>query len=147
MKAVILAGGLGTRLHPLTVDQPKPMIPVANRPLMSYIVELLAQHGFNDLRVLLYHQPEVIKKYFKDGSDYNVRISYFEASQDFGTAGAVRFACQGEKEPVLVVSADLLTDFDLTSIVNFHKQKKSLATLTLVQVKNPLPYGIVVTGK
>jgi mannose-1-phosphate guanylyltransferase/phosphomannomutase len=147
MKAAILAGGFGTRLHPLTVDIPKPMVPMVNRPLMSYIVELLAKHGFSEINVLLHHQPEIIKNYFKDGRDYNVKIKYFEAPEDYGTAGAVKFSCQNEKEPILVISADLLTDIDLSAAIDFHKQKKSFATMVLTRAANPLQYGIVITNK
>ncbi|MBU0672981.1 MAG: NTP transferase domain-containing protein, partial [Candidatus Margulisbacteria bacterium] len=147
MKAAILAGGLGTRLHPLTVDLPKPMVPLANRPIMSYLVELLARHGFDDLCVLLYHQPEVIKDYFKDGREFGVKIKYVEAPKDFGTAGAIRFACSDLKEPLLVISADLVTDIDLTAALDFHKKKKALATIVLTRVGNPLPYGIVISDQ
>src|SRR3989344_3439090 len=128
MKAVVLAGGLGTRLHPLTVNIPKPMIPVANRPLMEYVIALLRKHKFNDVTALLYHQPEIIKKHFGNGSEFGVDISYIEAKADLSTAGAVRLAAQNFKEPFQVISADLLTDFDLEAAVKFHKDNKSLAT-------------------
>lgn len=148
MKAVILAGGMGTRLHPLTVDIPKPMVPIANRPLIQYTVELLAAHGFNEVSMLLYHQPQVIKNYFNDGREFGMKIQYHEAKEDYGTAGAVKFAWQEAqklKEPLLIISADLLTDIDLTSVVAFHKKKKAFATLVLTRVKDPIPYGIVIT--
>src|SRR3989338_921587 len=145
MKAAILAGGLGTRLHPLTLDLPKPMMPMANRPIMSYLMELLARHGFADLCVLLYHQPEVIKDHFKDGGEFGVTIKYVEATKDFGTAGAIRLAYPNLKEPLLVISADLITDINLAAALDFHRQKKSLATMVLTRVQNPLPYGIVIT--
>src|SRR3989344_6943861 len=89
MKAIVLAGGLGTRLHPLTVNIPKPMIPVANQPLMEYVVYLLRKHKIKDITALLYHQPETIKDYFGDGKKFGVNISYVEAKEDYGTAGAV----------------------------------------------------------
>jgi mannose-1-phosphate guanylyltransferase/phosphomannomutase len=145
LKAVILAGGLGTRLHPLTVNLPKPMVPMLGRPLMSYIVELLAKHGFNDISALLYHQPESIKNYFKDGKLQNVKIDYVSAPKDYGTAGAVKFACQKLEDLVLVISADLVCEVDLAAALDFHKKKKSFATMVLTRVKNPLPYGIVIT--
>lgn len=147
MKAVVLAGGLGTRLHPLTVNIPKPMIPVANRPLMEYVIYLLRKHKFKDITALLYHQPEIIKNYFGNGSKFGVNLSYVEAPEDYGTAGAVRFATQGGKEPVLVISADLITDFDLEAAVKYHKEKKAAATMILTRVANPLPYGIVILKK
>jgi mannose-1-phosphate guanylyltransferase / phosphomannomutase len=147
MKAVVLAGGLGTRLHPLTVNLPKPMVPVANQPLMEYVIYLLRKHKIKDVTALLYHQPNIIKDYFGDGGKFGVNLAYVEAKEDYGTAGAVRFAAQNFKEPFLVISADLITDFDLQAIIKFHQEKKSLATLVLTRVANPLQYGIVITGK
>ncbi len=147
MKAVVLAGGLGTRLHPLTINVPKPMVPVANRPLMEYTIELLAKHGFKDIVVLLYHQPHIIKSHFGDGKDFGVKLTYIEAQENYGTAGAVRFAAANLKEPFLVISADLVTNFDLNKVLGFHKDKKSDFTLVLTRVQNPLPYGIVITNK
>ena len=147
MKAVVLAGGLGTRLHPLTVNLPKPMVPVANQPLMEYVIYLLRKHHFKDITAVLYHQPEVIKNYFGNGSKFGVEMNYVEAKEDYGTAGAVRFAAQSFKEPFIVISADLITDFDLEDIVAFHKQKKALSTIVLTRVSNPLAYGIVILGK
>jgi len=147
MKAVVLAGGLGTRLHPLTVNIPKPMIPVANRPLMEYVIYLLRKHKFKDITALLYHQPEIIKNYFGDGSKFGVNINYVEAQEDYGTAGAVRYAAQGINEPFLVISADLITDFNLEGIIKYHKEKEAAATMVLTHVPNPLPYGIVILNK
>lgn len=150
MKAIVLAGGLGTRLHPLTVNLPKPMVPVANRPMMEYVIYLLRKHGFLSITALLYHQSEIIKNYFKNGEDFGVKLSYVEAKDDFGTAGAVRYAAQsfrGLKEPVLVISSDVITDFDLEAAVKFHQDKAARATLILTRVPNPLPYGIVITDK
>jgi len=147
VKAIVMAGGLGTRLHPLTVNVPKPMVPVANRPLMVYIIELLAQHGLRDITILLYHRPKIIKDYFQDGKRFGVKINYVEATEDYGTAGAVRHACGDSKEPSLVISADLITDIDLSAAIAFHKRKKAFATMVLTRVTNPLPYGIVITDK
>jgi mannose-1-phosphate guanylyltransferase/phosphomannomutase len=150
MKAIVLAGGLGTRLHPLTVNIPKPMVPVANQPMMEYVIYLLRKHKFKDITALLYHQPEIIKNYFGDGAKFGVNLSYVEAKEDYGTAGAVKYAAQKFKdldEPVLIISADLITDFDLEAVARFHQQKKAAATLVLTRVANPLPYGIVITDK
>jgi len=145
MKAVVLAGGLGTRLHPLTVNLPKPMVPLVNQPLISYAIKLLAQHGFDEITVLLYYLPEAISDYLGDGRRFGVRVRYVRAGKDFGTAGAVRAAFENCAEPILVISADLVTNLDLTALLKFHRQKSALATLALVRVKNPLPYGIVIT--
>ncbi len=147
MKAIILAGGLGTRLHPLTINIPKPMIPVANRPLMEYTVELLAKHGIKDITALLFHQPHKIKNHFGDGKDFGVKMSYVEATSDFGTAGAVKFAAKDFREPFLVISADLITDFDLSKVIEFHNSKEAALTIVLTRVSNPLPYGIVIINK
>ena len=147
MKAVVMAGGLGTRLHPLTINIPKPMIPVANRPLMEYTIELLAKYGLRDILVLLYHQPHIIKSHFGDGKKFGVNLTYVEAPQNYGTAGAVKYAIAGTSEPFLTISADLVTDFDLKKIVDFHHSKKGAFTIVLTRVANPLPYGIVIINK
>ncbi|KAF0132800.1 MAG: nucleotidyltransferase [Candidatus Saganbacteria bacterium] len=147
MKAVVLAGGMGTRLHPLTINIPKPMVPVINRPLMEYILELLAKYKFTDIQVLLYHQPNIIKNHFGNGKEFGVKIEYVEAQKNFGTAGAVKYAAKDFNEPFIVISADLICDFNLREAVTFHKLKKSDFTVLLTRVSNPLPYGIVITGK
>jgi len=145
MKAVILAGGFGTRLRPLTVNLPKPMVPFANRPMMLHIVRLLKKHGFDDLVVILYHQPDAIRSYFGDGSDFGVKIEYVTSQEDLGTAGAVGLARASLQETFLVIAADIVTDIDLTKAVQYHREHKAAATITLSRVENPLEYGIVIT--
>jgi mannose-1-phosphate guanylyltransferase/phosphomannomutase len=147
MKAVIMAGGFGTRIQPLTSSIPKPMVPLFNRPIMLHIVELLKKHDITELVMLLYHQPEVIKKFFRDGSDFGVKITYVIPLQDMGTAGAVKAAEKYLDERFLVISGDLLTDFNLKKIINFHNDNKAMATITLTSVKDPLQFGVVVTDK
>lgn len=147
MKAVIMAGGFGTRIQPLTSSLPKPMIPLFNRPIMLHIVELLKKHDITDLVMLLYHQPEVIKKFFRDGSDFGVKITYVTPIQDMGTAGAVKAAEKYLDERFLVISGDLLTDFNLKKVIDFHADNKAMATITLTSVKDPLQFGVVVTDK
>lgn len=147
MKAVIMAGGFGTRIHPLTIHLPKPMIPLVNRPIMLHIIDLLKKHGISELVLLLYHQPEVIKNFFGDGSEFGVRITYVTPLEDFGTAGAVKAAGKYLKERFLIISGDLLTDFDLTKAIKFHQSKKAQATITLTSVKDPLQFGVVITDK
>jgi mannose-1-phosphate guanylyltransferase / phosphomannomutase len=146
MKAVLMAGGFGKRLHPLTSNIPKPLVPICMNPVMEYVVALLKKHGITDLVVLLHHQPHLIKEYFGDGSSFGVKIEYVFAGEDYGTAGAVKFAQEHLKETFMVISADLLTDIDLTAAVGFHKQKKSKSTIVLTSVPDPLEYGIVITG-
>ncbi|MEJ2519543.1 MAG: mannose-1-phosphate guanyltransferase [Desulfuromonadales bacterium] len=147
MKAVIMAGGFGTRIHPLTISQPKPMIPLANRPIMEHIITLLKGHGIADLVLLLYHQPEIIKKYFGDGSEFGVHITYVTPLEDFGTAGAVKAAERHLDERFLIISGDLLTDFDLSEVIRFHDSKQAKATITLTSVTDPLQFGVVITDK
>lgn len=147
MKAVIMAGGFGTRIQPLTSSMPKPMIPLFNRPIMLHIVELLKKHDITDLVMLLFHQPEVIKKFFRDGSDFGVKITYVTPLQDMGTAGAVKAAEKYLNESFLVISGDLLTDFNLKKVMDFHADNKAMATITLTSVKDPLQFGVVITNK
>ena len=147
MKAVIMAGGFGTRIQPLTSSIPKPMIPLFNRPIMLHIVELLKKHDITDLVMLLYHQPFVIKNFFRDGADFGVKITYVTPLQDLGTAGAVKAAEKYLDERFLVISGDLLTDFNLKKIIDFHVDNKAKATITLTSVKDPLQFGVVITDK
>lgn len=147
MKAVIMAGGFGTRIQPLTSSIPKPMIPLLNRPIMLHIVELLKKYEITDLVMLLYHQPGVIKNFFRDGIDFGVKITYVTPLQDMGTAGAVKCAEKFLDERFLVISGDLLTDFNLQKIIDFHEDNKALATITLTSVKDPLQFGVVITDK
>jgi len=145
MKAVIMAGGFGTRLRPLTMNIPKPMVPIVNIPIMHRIITLLKKNGITDIVALVYYQPDVIMNYFKDGKDFGVNITYVRAEADFGTAGSVKNAENfiGEDE-FLVISGDVLTDIDLSKAIEYHHDKKSKATIVITRVKNPLPYGIVI---
>jgi mannose-1-phosphate guanylyltransferase/phosphomannomutase len=147
MRAVIMAGGFGTRLRPLTSEKPKPMVPVANRPMMEHIVRLLARHGFTDIVTLLYYQPGVITGHFGDGSDFGVKMRYVRPEGDLGTAGAVRYADTvgflGER--TLVISGDVLTDLDLSAALEFHDERDAEATIVLTRVENPLAFGVVIT--
>jgi mannose-1-phosphate guanylyltransferase/phosphomannomutase len=147
MKAVIMAGGFGTRIQPLTSSLPKPMIPLLNRPIMLHIVELLKSYGITDLVMLLYHQPLCIKNFFRDGSEFGVKITYVTPLTDMGTAGAVKAAEKFLDERFIIISGDLLTDFNLEKIIRFHEEKKAAATITLTSVKDPLQFGVVITDK
>ena len=145
MKGVIMAGGFGTRLKPLTINRPKPMVPVANRPIMEHIVRLLRRHGITDLISILYFQPEHVTSYFGDGSALGVRMRYVTADADYGTAGAVKNAQEliGD-DRILIISGDVLTDFDLSAIVADHDARQAEATIALTAVENPLAFGIVI---
>ncbi|MDO8426426.1 MAG: sugar phosphate nucleotidyltransferase [Deltaproteobacteria bacterium] len=150
MKSIIMAGGFGTRLRPLTNNLPKPMVPMANRPIIEHIIELLKRNSVTDLTALLYFQPEMISNHLGDGSSLGVKLDYITLTVDLGTAGAVGSAMRRWAETegtTLVISGDVLTDFDINKAVDFHKKKKALATIVLTRVENPLPFGIVITDK
>src|ERR1017187_6362840 len=137
MKAVIMAGGEGTRLRPLTSNQPKPMLPMANIPMMEHVVNLLRQHGFEDIVVTVAFMANAIRTYFGDGSEFGVRMVYAAEETPLGTAGSVRNARDELTERFLVISGDVLTDIDLTSMMQFHEKNKALATLALCAVEKP----------
>ncbi|MGB2805916.1 MAG: sugar phosphate nucleotidyltransferase [Candidatus Zixiibacteriota bacterium] len=145
MKAVIMAGGFGTRLRPLSCNIPKPMVYVANKPMMEHIVDLLQKHGIKDLVVLLYFQAESIRSYFGDGSKFGVKIEYVQAQEDYGTAGAVKNAQDLLDDRFLIISADVLTDIDLKAASDFHQANRARATMVLARMENPLSYGVVFT--
>src|SRR5919202_6112234 len=148
MKAIIMAGGQGTRLRPLTSNQPKPMIRIANLPCMEHIVNLLAHHGITDVAVTLQFMPEEIQDYFGDGSEWGVNMRYSIEDAPAGTAGSVKMAEQQldlHGERLLIISGDALTDADLTELVRFHEEKSTEATMVLKGVENPLDFGIVIT--
>lgn len=145
MKSVVMAGGEGTRLRPLTVNRPKPMVPVVNRPVMEHIVALLKNHGIGEIIATLQYQPAVIQDYFGDGSDFGVSMRYSVEATPMGTAGSVKEISQDLDDTFLVISGDALTDMDLTDLIRFHKSKGSVATLALTRVENPLEFGVVIT--
>jgi mannose-1-phosphate guanylyltransferase / phosphomannomutase len=148
MRAIIMAGGFGTRLRPLTANLPKPMVPMMNKPMVEHVINLLKAHNLNNIIGSLFFQPDIITNYFGDGSILGVNLQYIKADADYGTAGSVRnaFSSLGlRKEQGLVISGDVLTDIDLTKAIEFHNKKKSKATIVLTHSKNPLQFGIVIT--
>jgi mannose-1-phosphate guanylyltransferase/phosphomannomutase len=145
VKAVVMAGGEGTRLRPLTSNQPKPMVPIVGKPCMEHIVELLKQHGLEDVIVTVAFMPQAIRGYFGDGDAYGVSIRYSVEESPAGTAGSVKLAEEALDEPFLVISGDALCDIDLSALVRFHQEKGGLVTIGLKSVSNPLEFGIVVT--
>ncbi|EGJ35298.1 MULTISPECIES: mannose-1-phosphate guanyltransferase [Moorena] len=148
MRAVLMAGGSGTRLRPLTCDLPKPMVPILNRPIAEHIVNLLKRHNITEVIATLYYLPDVMRDYFQDGSDFGVKMTYaVEEEQPLGTAGCVKNISELLNETFLVISGDSITDFDLTAAIEFHKAKKSKATLILTRVPNPVEFGVVITDK
>ncbi len=147
IQGVIMAGGEGSRLRPLTCDRPKPMVPMLNRPVMEHTVELLKKHGIIDIGVTLQYMPQEIVNYFRDGSDHGVNVQYFIEEEPLGTAGSVKNAEEFLKDTFIVVSGDALTDFNLSEAISFHREKGAIATIILTPVEIPLEYGVVITEK
>ncbi len=147
MKAVIMAGGEGTRLRPLTSNQPKPMMPIANRPMMEHIVRLLADHGIDQIVVTLAFLANQIRTYFGDGSELGVEMRYATEDTPLGTAGSVRNAADELDDTFLVISGDVLTDVDLTGLIKAHRDSGALGTIALKRVDDPVEFGIVITGE
>ncbi|MBD2605184.1 NTP transferase domain-containing protein [Scytonema hofmannii FACHB-248] len=148
MRAVLMAGGSGTRLRPLTCDLPKPMVPILNRPIAEHIINLLKRHHITEVVATLHYLPDVLRDYFQDGSDFGVQMTYaVEEDQPLGTAGCVKNIAELLDETFLVISGDSITDFDLTAAIEFHKQNKSKATLILTRVPNPIEFGVVITDE
>lgn len=146
MKAVIMAGGEGSRLRPLTSLRPKPMVPIMNQPVMEHIVGLVKHHGFTEVVATLAFMPQVIQDYFGAGDEWGIEISYALEETPLGTAGSVKNAQSliGD-ETFVVISGDALTDIDLTEVIAFHKAKGGPATLALKRVSQPLDFGVVIT--
>ena len=147
MKAVVMAGGEGSRLRPLTIRRPKPMVPIAGKPVMEHILNLLKRHGINEVVVTVQYLASNIEDYFGNGSQFGMRITYSREDVPLGTAGSVKNAEEQLTEPFLVISGDALTDYNLTDIIKYHQEKKALATLTLAHVPNPLEYGVIITNE
>ncbi|MGF1478975.1 MAG: sugar phosphate nucleotidyltransferase [Cyanophyceae cyanobacterium] len=148
MRAVLMAGGSGTRLRPLTCDLPKPMVPILNRPIAEHIINLLKRHQIREVIATLHYLPDVMRDYFQDGSDYGVEMTYaVEEEQPLGTAGCVKNIAELLDDTFLVISGDSITDFDLQAAIRFHKQKRSKATLVLARVPNPMDFGVVILDR
>ena len=148
MRAVLMAGGSGTRLRPLTCDLPKPMVPILNRPIAEHIINLLKRHGIREVIATLHYLPDILRDYFREGSDFGIQMTYaVEEEAPLGTAGCVKNVEQLLTSTFLVISGDSLTDFDLSAAIAFHHQKKSKATLILKRVDNPIEFGVVITDE
>ncbi|HEX7083478.1 MAG TPA: sugar phosphate nucleotidyltransferase [Gaiellaceae bacterium] len=147
MRAVVMAGGEGTRLRPLTSNQPKPMVPIVGKPCMEHILELLRTHGFEDVIVTVAFLPQAIRSYFGSGETLGLNVEYSVEESPLGTAGSVRLASGRLDDTFLVISGDALCDIDLTKIVDFHREKGAAVTIGLKSVDNPLEFGIVVTDE
>jgi mannose-1-phosphate guanylyltransferase / phosphomannomutase len=149
MKAVIMAGGEGTRLRPLTSLRPKPMVPIVNQPVMEHIVGLVKHHGISEIIATLAFMPAVIQDYFGAGEEWGVEIAYAIEETPLGTAGSVKNAetLIGADEPFLVISGDAITDIDLTEVIAFHKKRGAAVTIALKREPDPLDFGVVITAE
>lgn len=147
VKAIVMAGGQGSRLRPLTCDRPKPMVPVLGVPIMGHIVRLLADAGIREAITTLHLMPEQVMEHFGDGSAWGVRLQHLVEDEPLGTAGSVARARALTEGPVVVISGDALTDVDLAPVLDFHRQRGAACTLVLRRVEDPSEYGIVITGE
>ena len=145
MQALILAGGKGTRLRPLTVHTPKPIVPICNRSFLLYQIDTLRDAGITDITLSLSYQPHKIEQLIGDGSAHGVRIKYTVEPQPMGTAGAYKYAEDLIREPTVVFNGDILTDLDLERVIREHNERRAAATLVLAPVENPSAYGLVET--
>ena len=147
MKAVILAGGEGLRLRPISAGLPKPMVPFLDRPVLEHVIGLLKRHGITDLALTLQAMPQTVASWLGDGAELGVKLTYFVEREPLGTAGSVKrcMSWLGE-EDFLVISGDIITDIDLTEAAGFHRASRAAATLVLCRHSSPLEYGQVLTG-
>jgi mannose-1-phosphate guanylyltransferase/phosphomannomutase len=147
MKAVVMAGGAGSRLRPLTINHPKPMVPMVNKPVIAHILDLLKRHGILDVVITLQYMAEEIQDYFGDGQSFGMNVQYSVEETPLGTAGSVKQAQHLLDETFVVISGDAVTDIDLSAVIEYHRAKRSLVTITLYRVSNPLEYGVVIVDE
>ncbi|MBQ4444553.1 MAG: nucleotidyltransferase family protein [Clostridia bacterium] len=147
MKGVIMAGGRGSRLMPLTNHLPKPLVPILDKPVMWYIVRRLRLAGVTDIAVTLGYMGDKIVEAFGDGAEMGVRLHYFREEKPLGTAGGVKNAASFLDEDFLVVSGDAYTDFDLGALADFHYEKGGLVTIASYRVENPSRFGVIVADQ
>ncbi len=143
MKAVIMAGGSGSRLRPLTIERPKPMVPIANKPVLGHILDLLKRHQITEVVITVQYLADLIQDYFGDGSSQGMQIHYSVEEVPLGTAGSVKNAQKFLDETFLVISGDALTNFNLTTLFDYHHSHGSLVTLALYNLPNPMDYGVI----
>lgn len=142
MQALILAGGKGTRLRPLTVYTPKPIVPVVNQPFLLYQIEVLRRAGITDITLSLSYQPDKIELLLGNGSDFGVNLRYITEPNPLGTGGAYKFAAESLRETTIVFNGDILTNIDVEKLIDFHSSKNAAATIALVPVEDPSRYGL-----
>ncbi len=142
-KALIMAGGFGSRMGELTKEKPKPMLPLQGKPILEYTIDMCKRHGIFDIGISIFYFKNQIKDYFADGSSFGVRISYVEESHPLGTAGALWLCRDWLTEPFMMCNADELKDIDLGAMHKQHLKSSALATIALTRVKDPSHYGVV----
>ena len=143
-----MAGGEGTRLRPMTANQPKPLLPVVNKPIMEHVLLLLKRHGFTETVVTVQFLASLVRNYFGDGEDVGMSLQYATEEMPLGTAGSVKNAeDELRADPFLVISGDALTDIDLSALVRYHKKNGALVTVALTRVPNPLEFGIIIVDE
>jgi mannose-1-phosphate guanylyltransferase/phosphomannomutase len=148
VKAVVMAGGEGTRLRPMTANQPKPLLPVVNKPIMEHVLLLLKRHGFTETVVTVQFLASLVRNYFGDGEDVGMSLQYATEEMPLGTAGSVKNAeDELRADPFLVISGDALTDIDLSALVRYHQENSALVTVALTRVPNPLEFGIIIVDE
>jgi len=143
LKAVILAAGLGTRLQPYTLFLPKPMLPLGERPVLEFVLEWLKKYGFDDIYICVGYLRRTIEEYFKDGSEFGVKITYIRTSRPMGTAGQLKSAAPYLSDTFLCIYGDTIFDFDLQKFVDKHREKRADATIALSRYKVVLKYGFI----
>jgi mannose-1-phosphate guanylyltransferase len=147
MQTLILVGGEATRLRPLTCNTPKAMVPVMNKPFLEHAIDYLKSHGIDDIVLAQGYLPQPMYRHFKDGKQFNTKLTYVIEDKPLGTAGAVKNASEYLDGPFFVFNGDILTDLDITAMLEFHRRKKAAVTLSLVPVDDPRPFGVVETDK
>lgn len=142
-KALILAGGKGTRLKPITHEIPKPLVPIKGKPVLEHILDLLKKHNIRDIILSVSYKKDKIKEHFGDGSKFGVNIVYVEEEKPLGTAGAVKLAKQYLNDTFIIINGDNLYNLDISDLYLFHQQNKAIATMALTSTKDPSTYGVV----
>ena len=147
MHALILAGGKGTRLRPLTIYTPKPIVPVMNRAFLLFQIDILRRAGITDITLSLSYQPDKIEQILGDGSDVGVKLRFITEPSPLGTGGAYRYASDELNDTTVVLNGDILTTADISKIVAFHRASNAEATISLTPVENPSAFGLVEVNK
>ncbi len=142
-RVILMAGGLGTRLRPLTENLPKPLLKVGNKPILETIIENFAKYGFINITISVNYKADMIKEYFGDGSKLGVNIDYVEESKRLGTAGALSLIKERPQEPFFVMNADLLTNVNFEHLLDFHMMEHSVATMCVREFDYQVPYGVI----